>query len=355
MTGIRIRGFKIYKDRHGKQRCYHRATGVAIDLEINPLGSAAFIAECARISALQIKSTQTKAGTLGKLIIEYKKHPAFVDLASKTKYDYERYFYYLKPIFDTPLNRFDPPLVVKIRDKAAASHGRRSGNYLKTVLSVVFSWGKERGHIKTNPAADIKALKRRKNEPEANRPWVDYERDIVLSSLPCHMKLPIVLMMFCGLDPQDALRLPKNAIAEGKIDVRRGKTGVSIWMPLPYPVMEAIKEARAYETNAITLCINSRGRPWTVSGFRASWRRIKTQLEQSGQIQSGLTLKGLRHTVATILAEIGMDERTIADVLGQKTIEMARHYSRRADKSRKMELVVKNFEQEISKRAGKSV
>ncbi|WP_297323592.1 tyrosine-type recombinase/integrase [uncultured Bartonella sp.] len=44
-------------------------------------------------------------------------------------------------------------------------------------------------------------------------------------------------------------------------------------------------------------------------------------------MEKGLTLKGLRHTVATILAEMGMDERTIADVLGQKTIEMARHYS----------------------------
>lgn len=35
-----------------------------------------------------------------------------------------------------------------------------------------------------------------------------------------------------------------------------------------------------------------------------------------------------------------MDERTIADVLGQKTIEMARHYSRSADKSKKVEAAV---------------
>jgi len=63
----------------------------------------------------------------------------------------------------------------------------------------------------------------------------------------------------------------------------------------------------------------------------------------------------LRHTVATILAEMGMDERTIADVLDQKTIEMARHYSRRADKSRKMEFAVKNFEQEVDRRKTKIV
>ena len=35
--------------------------------------------------------------------------------------------------------------------------------------------------------------------------------------------------------------------------------------------------------------------------------------------------------MAVILREIGYDERTIADALGQKTIEMARHYAKGAD------------------------
>lgn len=39
----------------------------------------------------------------------------------------------------------------------------------------------------------------------------------------------------------------------------------------------------------------------------------------AGAASPGLTLKGLRHTVATILAEMGMDDRTIADMLGQRT------------------------------------
>jgi integrase len=42
----------------------------------------------------------------------------------------------------------------------------------------------------------------------------------------------------------------------------------------------------------------------------------------------------LRHTVAVILRECGYDERTIADALGQKTIEMARLYARGADRPR---------------------
>lgn len=73
-------------------------------------------------------------------------------------------------------------------------------------------------------------------------------------------------------------------------------------------------------------------------------------------IGPGLTLKGLRHTVATILAEIdGIDERAIADVLCHKTVEMARHYSRHADKSLRIAGVVKKFDAEVNRRRTKSV
>ena len=103
------------------------------------------------------------------------------------------------------------------------------------------------------------------------------------------------------------------------------------------------------------LCANSDGRPWTESGFRASWRTLRLRLEREGRIGSGLTLYGLRHTVAVILREIGHDERTIADALGQKTIEMARHYAKGADLRPKMRGVVASFEAEVNRRSTKAV
>jgi site-specific recombinase XerC len=91
------------------------------------------------------------------LIARHRDHAAFQDLAPRTKADYQRCLDYLKPIADTPLNRFTPPLVVRIRDKAAEKLGRKWGNYTKTVLSVVFGWGVERGYMATNPAFKIRA------------------------------------------------------------------------------------------------------------------------------------------------------------------------------------------------------
>jgi hypothetical protein len=67
MTRVGVKGFKIFPDRHGKVRCYHRATGTPIDLAKAPIGSAEFFAECARITALAVVATP-KPGTLGLLV-----------------------------------------------------------------------------------------------------------------------------------------------------------------------------------------------------------------------------------------------------------------------------------------------
>lgn len=356
MTIVRVKGFKIFRDpesKGGRWRCYHRATGTAVDLKRAPLGSAEFIAECARIAALNAPEAPAKPGTLGRLIEEYRRSPSFQDLRPRTQSDYQHKLDYLKPIADTPLLRFDAPLVVRIRDKAAAKHGRRFGNYVKAVLSILFAWGAERGYLDRNPAASVKNIRRPKGAPEANRPWSDAERHAVLDAMPAHMAPAVALMMYCGLDPQDALALPRSAIRDGMIDSRRGKTSEPLWLPLPAPVRDVI--AAAPKHDAVTICATSRGQVWTVSGYRASWRPIRQRLEASGAIRPGLTLKGLRHTVATILAEMGFDNRSIADLLGQKTEAMAAHYSRRADRTRKNTATITSLDAEMNRRRTKLV
>lgn len=355
MTIVRVRGFQIFKDRLGKQRCYHRVTRTAIDLDQFPLGSAAFLGECQRITALHGKAPAPKPGTLGMEIALWTAHPDFLDLAPRTRADYRKVLDYLKPIADTPLLRFTPPLIVSVRDKAWEKRGRRFGTMVKQVLSSMFSWGVERGHLQANPAFKVKGVKKPKGAPEANRPWDDDEREAVLAALPAHMLLPIGLMMFCGIDPGDVVALPKTVVQDGSIDTARGKTGQPVWQPLPDPLVELLKRAPVH--SAITLCANSDGRPWSraASGLRASWRPVRVRLEKEGKVRPGLTLKGLRHTVATILREMGKDERAIADMLGQKTPAMGLHYSRRANLIRKNTATVADFNVELNRRRTKSV
>jgi hypothetical protein len=80
--------------------------------------------------------------------------------------------------------------------------------------------------------------------------------------------------------------------------------------------------------------------------------RIRDKAAEGGKrrINSGLTLYGLRHM---ILRECGYNERTIADALGQKTIEMARLYARGADLTKKMSGVAKTLGRELNRRRTK--
>lgn len=360
MTYVRLKGFQIFEDRHGKWRCYHRASGTAVNLTQFELGTAAFFAECSRITALhQPQIADDKIRTIGALIKGYRAHDDFKTLSPRTRQDYDHCFDYLAPIDATPLQAFTPPLVVKIRDKAAKKMGRKWGNYVKTCMSVAFAWGVERGHMQMNPAFRIKGIKRPKDAPDVNLPWSDEHREAVLKELPAAIAVEIHLMMFCGLDPGDVVKLAANAIVSGRLNTKRQKTKEPVWVELPAPVVAAIERRAALPEKApkpTTFCWNSRGKSWTKSGLDSAWQKYRAKLIKEGKLPADavLTLKGLRHTVGTILAEMGKDDRTIADMLAQKTLTMAQHYSKHANRAKKLNATVADFNVEIERRKNKA-
>jgi integrase len=173
MPFVRVKGFQIFKDRHGKQRCYHRKTKAVVDLKKFPMGS-------------------------GRL--------------------------------------HQPPLAECRQDFRA--HQRRFANYVRAVLSILFSYGLERGYVEQNPAQGVKDIRRPRGTPRANRPWSDAERYAVLEASSWALKVPIALAMFAGLREGDALTIPRSAYDGAKLDFVTGKTGQRIC----WPVSSALKE-----------------------------------------------------------------------------------------------------------------
>ena len=209
MTRIRVKGFKIFDDRHGKPRCYHRKTGHPIDLLATPLGSAGFFAECARIEALAraMDAQEPRPGTLGQLIEFHRSGDRWRDLAPRTRADYQRCLDYLAPIADTPIIRISTPLVAGIIDKAATKLGWRRANMVRTVLSEVFKTAVPRGLIERNFTDGVPQRRRPKDAPRINRPWTDDERAAVMGAAPPHLRVALALMANTGMDPSDAFRL----------------------------------------------------------------------------------------------------------------------------------------------------
>jgi integrase len=94
------------------------------------------------------------------------------------------------------------------------------------------------------------------------------------------------------------------------------------------PSDSAARHRRATEERRSPNCSqHTRGFPWTETGFNASFRTFKKELGREGLIGTGLTPHGLRHTLGARLREAGADNRTIADILEQKSTSMAQHYS----------------------------
>jgi integrase len=335
---VKVKGFKVFKDRFGKERCYHRATGQKVDLSAFKLGTAEFFAECARIAALNTEKSP-KPGSLGLLIAEYKKNPAWKELQPKTRKWYDMGFAYLEPIFDMPLKSFTSGLVVRIRDKAQKKKSWYLANIVKTTLSTVFSWGQERDYMEGNPAKGVKRVKRPKDKARANRPWTLKECSIVIGESPAHFRPLIATLRYIGADACDMITFPKDKFTGEAFDFNRQKTGNPVYKPVP-KALKLILE-RAPEHDAETLFANSYGQAWTRSGVDSVWHKLKSRLEEEGKIDKGLTLKGLRHTHATEVRELGESDRIVADALGDKTESMGHHYSRDADVKKNMQRVTK--------------
>ena len=127
--------------------------------------------------------------------------------------------------------------------------------------------------------------------------------------------------MFTGLRKGDILALTRDAIRDGMIWRKTGKTGQQVSLPV-HPDLAALLAA-APQHDSITICANLYGRPWTTSGFDTVFGRAMCRLEEAGMVGSGLTFHGLRHTVGGLLREITDDLDLIRRWLGQKTLHMA--------------------------------
>ena len=61
----------------------------------------------------------------------------------------------------TDLARFTRPFFLTVRDRVAERKGRRFGNSVTAVLSLLFAWGAECGHLPAKIAAGIKDLRKK--------------------------------------------------------------------------------------------------------------------------------------------------------------------------------------------------
>lgn len=347
---VLLKGVKSYHEpKTGKVYHYHRKTNIR--LTAHP-GTPEFIAQWQAAEAKILVAPAPRPGSLGLVIDAYRQSHGFAGLGKETRKEYDRSLEILRKLGDLVLNDVTSPDVVRIRDNLLKTRNRSAANKCLAVLSVLFSFAVERGWADRNPVRGVKKIKDPKGRQYKNRPWSKSELGTVLSRLPAHLALPFVIARWTGLRIADVLSLRAEHYDGAAVRLNTSKRDVLVSIPATQPLKEAL-DRRPFP-QATTLCVNSRGTPWTRDGYQTSFFKMIRKLEVEGAVATGLTLHGLRHTVATELRELGSDPRTIADLLGQKSTTMAEHYSRSADLQAKLKPVVKKLENAEKKRTGVS-
>lgn len=328
---VEVKGVKRYRDRHGTWRAYHRKSGTALD---PTLSGTALAAEVERLDKIHAKP-EAAPGSLAGLFASYRASPRYTGLAPRTKVDYDKCMDHLKPIGVTPLHLIDTAFMAKLRDKTAAKKKAAFTNHMLAMLSSAFKHGKEYGLVDANPCTGLDKAKIAKERRKENRPWSLAERENVLAMAPAHLRLPLALARFLGIRRGDILKLPRMAYRDGFLSFTTGKTGKHMKLPVRGALKAILDEAIAAvpDGKVTLLCLNSYGEPWTEMGFTASMRKFFAKCVERGIAGRGLTMHGLRHSVAADLRSLGYSLDQIKDYLGQETVQMAAHYSSSADVS----------------------
>jgi integrase len=344
---LKIPGVKAYLSK-GKSYAYHRKTGHRFK---SLYGTAAFFEELrwveASVMAQVPRPKQEQPGTWGAVVALYRKD-FLPTKAPRTQRDYQKILDWMKPLDGMDVALMNRAFVMRLRDKAFKQHKRRFANYIVAVIQSVLTWGVDREYVANHDVRNIKPIKRPKDMPRANRPWTRQEWQTVIAAAPKHLLAPILLCGVLGWREGEAITRPRSDYDPKTKRIKRIslKSGKQVRTPVPRLVSDALDSLLPH--GATTLIVNSKGSPWTPGGFRASVFTFLGKLCEAGRIGDDLTVHGLRHTVGTIMREVGFDKDTIADMLGQETAGMAEWYARDAVLDRKLAGVVQAIDEHLT-------
>lgn len=257
------------------------------------------------------------AGTLAKLIEEYRASPAFTGKKDKTREEYRRYLDMIDDVLgDIPLFALEN---IKTRGKLkkwrdGMADRPRVADYAWSVLARVLSYAKDNGQISVNIAERGGRLYR------SDRTEAIWDADAiraVLATASRPIQVALMLALWTGQRQGDLLRLPWSAYDGQFLYVKQSKTGARVKIPVAGILKEVLDE-EATRKQSTTILTNTLGRSWTSDGFKTSWGKATKRAEVTGR-----TFHDLRGTAVTRLALAGCEVSEIASITGHSIKDAA--------------------------------
>lgn len=321
-------------DRHGKPRFYFRRPGfksVALPgLPWSPEFMEAYEQALAGQPA-QVGAGRVKPGTIRALAVSYYNSLAFRSMKPITQSVYRN-------IIDRFCRETDKNGQVH-GDKRAAMMQREhivklmaaradkpdSANGLRKALRAMMQHAVEVGLRADDPTRDVKALR---VKTDGYHSWTDdeivqFEKRHPVGSRP---RLALALLLYTGQRRSDVVRMGRQHIRNGVLQVRQDKTGTELSIPV-HTDLQAIVDASA--AGQMTFLVTEFGKPFTAAGF-GNWFREQCDMANLRHCSA----HGLRKAAARRLAEAGCTEHEIASITGHASLREITRYTKAADQKR---------------------
>ena len=277
-----------------------------------------------------------KKNTLRDLIERFLDHPSLKD---KTKLNYSPQLkWWISQLGENKLADITPDKISRSRDGLLKKGFQKSStNRYVAALSSAYSMAiKEFGWIDTNPCSKVRKL----SEPRGRTRFLtDDERERLLTSCENsntqELLIIVLLALSTGARKNEIrwLRWDDVNMQTGTVIFRETKNGTIRSVPLVGRGLDLIREwgkIRRLDTDLVFPGKN----PKHPVLFEKSWKRA---LKES-DIED-FRFHDLRHSAASYLIMAGVHMRTVAEILGHKTLAMVQRYSHLSPEHLRGELI----------------
>ena len=328
MSRIRLPYIKAWVDKKtGKPyRRFRRRGYKEVALPGLP-GSAEFMA--AYETALdrppaEIGVKRTRAGSINAAVVGYYQSLAFRELAPGTQRMRRGILERFRAEHGERSIADMPPKFIALTLNKLQPHAAR--NWFKTIRHVM-QYAVSVELLRVDPTRDIKLPKASSNE---HRPWTATEITAYETIHPIGSKarLAFALGYYTAQRRSDAVRMGRQHVSGGYIQVRQDKTNVVLDIPL-HPRLRTIIDAAAADDH-LTFLITKTGKPYGANDFSDQFR----QWCNEAGLPRDCHFHGLRYSAAKMLAEAGCTPHQIAAITGHQTLAMVQKYSKTAEQRR---------------------
>ncbi|HEX9324851.1 MAG TPA: tyrosine-type recombinase/integrase, partial [Xanthobacteraceae bacterium] len=140
-------------------------------------------------------------------------------------------------------------------------------------------------------------------------------------------RLALGLLLYTAQRRSDVIRMGRQHVREGAIQVRQQKTGASLLIPMHQDLVEIIA---ATPGDNLTFLTTQFGKPFTPAGF-GNWFRHRCN---EADLPKNCAAHGLRKAACRRLAEAGCSANQIAAISGHVSLSEVEHYTKSADQLR---------------------